>query len=119
MKKLKMLIGYIFIMICCLLYCKWTYDKLVIVLLQTLILSIFMYSILCLAKLVKFLDINNTLKNNNISYLIYFMFFGIILCSILMTYLLLCTKNIEYSIFYLPVITSYHACGMFCDIVKK
>lgn len=46
MKKYIVMIVYIFVMVCCLLYCNWTYDIIVNTIVQTVLLSITMYSII-------------------------------------------------------------------------
>lgn len=113
------MIVYIFVMVCCLLYCNWTYDIVVNTIVQTALLSITMYSNIILAKLIKFLDISQFIKNSKLYYGIYLTFLGIFVIALVMTVLMIYTKKILYSILYFPVITSYYSCKLFCYIINS
>lgn len=119
MKKYIVMIVYIFVMVCCLLYCNWTYDIVVNIIVQTTLLSITMYSNIIFAKLIKFLDISQFIKNSKLYYGIYLTFLGILVTTAVMTVLMIYTKKIIYSILYFPVITSYHSCKLFCFIINS
>ena len=80
-----------------------------------------MYSYVLIAKLLSFLGIANyvmKVANGYLCYLIYIVFIGMLISSLHMTVLLLGTKELIYAVSYLPLICSYHACTLFCKIIR-
>ena len=88
----------------------------------SLFTALFMYTILLGAILLKALGIAKIIMNimdGKLRYGIYIIFMGLLINVFYMTVMFISTKQIIYTMMYLPLITCFHMCTLFCNIIAS
>lgn len=118
-KKFNILIAYLIVIIFCILYSGFS-SEVFITMFCSIIVAVSMYSQLLAAKFLKRTGISEVLmiiSNDKFCYLIYIVFIEIGVVAIYMSIMFLNTRQFIYTVMYLPLITTYHSCKLFCKII--